>query len=524
MASSKHIDIICLAAALLSLLITVLFMNGEALGLTAVPSGGTEDGQFTADDCNPDWDRNGATRISLNGSSAEISGNGAYPYDGGVYIASAGKYVISGELTDGSIVVNANRNDMIWLLMDGVSLYRSNNAAFLVEQAGKVFLTLADGTDNFISSGAVYTEDAVSAGVDGAVYARDDLTVNGNGSLSVSADYRHAVVCNDDLVITGGTVSLTAVQDGIHANDSVRLSGADITIQAGDDGITVSNDEETGYVYIASGSIDIPACYEGVEAISVTIAGGTITIRPDDDGINANGKGDNSVIQITGGDITIINESGRDADGLDSNGDIHISGGRVFISVNGDGGSCALDCGSENGGVCDISGGTVVAAGGSAMAEGFDAGSEQCFLMFNSESVPAGTEVVLSDADGNVLLSEAIPCPFSSVVISLPELEMGENCVISIGGAEETVTIDNTSASDGFRPGGMPGRPQGMPENGPRGGKNMDGGRPGGGPGERMGPPPGEGDAVSCDFLPVLILSVVLLGAGLVFALLFKQK
>jgi len=126
-------------------------------------------------------------------------------------------------------------------------------------------------------------------------------------------------------------------------------------------GITVSNDDETAFLYIESGNINISSCYEGLEAIDITIAGGAIDITPTDDGINANGSGNRSVIRITGGDITITNANGRDADGLDSNKDIYISGGTLFISVVGDGSNSAIDYGTENGGVCEISGGTVIA-------------------------------------------------------------------------------------------------------------------------------------------------------------------
>lgn len=84
-------------------------------------------------------------------------------------------------------------------------------------------------------------------------------------------------------------MEITAVQDGIHANDSARFADVNITINAGDDGITVSNDDESGYIYIESGNISILACYEGIEAVDITIAGGKIDIMPADDGINANG-------------------------------------------------------------------------------------------------------------------------------------------------------------------------------------------------------------------------------------------
>lgn len=455
MSTSKHIDKICIVILLFALLLTWLFVNGKSFGMTPIIDGDAEDGQFTVNDLNADWDSSNATRIMLTGDGGSVKGNGAYIYDGNVHILNAGEYILSGELTGGSVIIDADSNDKIWILLDGVSLHCDDNAAILVEQAKKVFLTLASGTVNSVSSGAEYTAEAVSSGIDGAIYSRDDLTINGRGSLIVTAKYQHAIVCNDDLVIAGCSMEITAAQDGIHANDSARFADVNITINAGDDGITVSNDDETGYVYIESGSFSIPTCYEGIEAVAITIAGGELDITPTDDGINANGRGSNSVIRITGGDITIVNETGRDADGLDSNGDIYISGGNLFISVIGSGGNCAIDYGSENGGVCEISGGTVIAAGGSTMAEGFDSSSEQCFIMYYTSTVSAGTTVSLKNSEGTVLISEMIPCSFSSVVISTPKLQMGEICTISIGETEEEITIDNSSGSSGFGMGGM---------------------------------------------------------------------
>ena len=452
MSTSKHIDVICVVALLCTLLLTAIFMNGRALGIETLADGDAGDSRFTANDLKGDWDTAGATYITLTGDGGGVRGGGAYVYGGDVHIIYAGRYVVSGELYDGSIIVDADGDDKIWILLDGVSLHCEDSAAILIEQAGKVFLTLAEGTENVISGGASYSAEAVSGGIDGAIYSRDDLTINGGGALTVTAAYKHGVVCNDDLVIAGGRIEITAAQDGIHANDSARFADMELTIRAGDDGITVSNDDETACIYVASGSISIPSCYEGMEAIDVTVAGGVIDIRPTDDGINANGRG-SSAIHITGGDITVINETGRDADGLDSNGSIHISGGNIFISVNTS--SYALDCGTESGGVCEISGGTVVAAGGSAMAEGFDPSSTQNFIMYNTSTAAAGTAVTLQNAAGDTLISETIPCGFSSVVISTPELRLGETCTISIGDRTEEITVDNSSGAGGFGMGGM---------------------------------------------------------------------
>lgn len=448
MATHKRIDALCLIAVLVTLLLTALFMNGEALGISALADGDAGDGQFTQNDRNADWDRAGATEIRLSGEGGEISGSGAVIEGGDVYILRAGKYRLSGELTDGSLIIDAGSGDKIWLLLDGVSLRCEQSAALRIEQAGKVFLTLAEGTENEVSSGAEYDEDSVRAGVDGTIYARDDLTINGAGALTVSAEYRHGIVCNDDLAICGGTLTIRAAEDGIHANDSARFTETALTINAGDDGVTVSNDDGTGYIYIASGTIDIPACYEGLEAVSITIDGGTIDIAPTDDGINANGQS-GSTLTINGGDITITNPDGRDADGLDSNGDIFITGGRLFISVADKGGSSAIDYGSESGGVCRISGGTVIACGSGMMAEGFDESSEQAFIM-HSVSAEAGSEIMLADEDGALLLRETIPCGFSSLILSTPELRLGGSYTLTVGGAAEQVLADNSGSSHGF--------------------------------------------------------------------------
>lgn len=458
MAAHKHIDAICIAITVLTLLITILFMNGKALGITVMAGEDESAGMFTENDLDSAWNTSNATKIRLSDEGSTVSGNGAYVYEGDIHIVYAGKYVLTGELSNGSVIIEADGDDKIWLMLDGVSIHCEDGAALLVEQADKVFLTLGDGTENTLSSGSSYNENAVSSGVDGTIYSRDDLTVNGTGSLHVTAEYQHGIVCNDDLVITGGTLDVTAAQDAIHANDSVRICNADLTLSAGDDGITASNDEGTSFIYVESGVITIPNCYEGLEAIQITIAGGTIDIDPTDDGINANGNSGNSLITITGGEITITDDNGRDADGIDSNGDILISGGRLFVSVSDNGGSCAIDYGSESGGQCVITGGTVLACGSSGMAEGFDSSSTQGFLMLNT-SAAAGTTVTVKDADGNELISEEVPCGFSSVLVSTPDMKIGDTCTLVVGDTETQMTIDNSSSGGfgGFGGGRVPG-------------------------------------------------------------------
>ncbi len=507
MSTHKNIDKICVAVLVFTLLLTLLFLNGRRLGIEVVVDEDDEAHSgavfFTKNDLDGSWDSSAATVITLAGDTASISGSGAYAHDGNVVISSAGLYVLSGALADGSIVVDAHNNSKVWLLFDGVDVACSDDACLRVDKADKVFLTLAPGSDNRLSGAVVFSDAASADGTDGVIYAHDDLTINGSGSLTVNAWYRHGIVAKDDLVITGGTITVTAQADGIRANDSLRLCGAAVTVEAGDDGVAVSG--EGGYFYmesgslavmseddalkavgpltvtggelaltpvgdgirsdvsvsIAGGSIRIDNCYEGVEAPLIELSGGDVTIYPRDDGFNASAAGGETPrVTVSGGTLTIVNTSAQDADGIDSNGDVIVSGGVIRVSLPGVGTNNAIDCGSESGGVCSISGGSVIACGSANMAEGFDDSSSQCSIFYNwSASRAAGTVVSLTDGAGAELLSWEVPCSFSSLTLSVPELRSGESYVLRLGGAEETITLDGAVTSFGVTSGmggGMP--------------------------------------------------------------------
>ena len=529
MSTDKHIDRICIIITLAALLVTVLFMNGEKLGIERIVDEDAEKysdlDQFTVNDQNGEWDTEGATVITLNGDSATVSGNGAYANKGSVVITNAGKYVLSGTLTDGNISVDAYISSKVWLLLDGVDITSSNNAAIRVEEADKVFITLAEGSENFLTSGETFSDAAIADGTNGAIFAHDDLTINGTGTLTIVSGYKHGIDANDDLIITGGTINITAPLDGLHANDSLRIMNANLTIDAGDDGLMVS--KEGGYLHIESGTLNIKAtgdaihtagditiddgsitltagddgihsdtnvlinggtvliseCYEGIEAVTIDIASGDVTIYPSDDGLNANGgsgdmfgmmggfgpgrmeqmtetvtaeptttaeEDDATWIRISGGSLTIINATGRDADGIDTNGDLIITGGTIRVSLPGGGTNNAIDYGSESGGKATISGGTLAASGGAQMAENFDASSEQPVIMYNlTETVEGGTEVLVLNADGNDILSYTPTQSFNSIFLSCPEMKVGETYTVVIGETEEKLTLDSDAVTLG---------------------------------------------------------------------------
>ena len=494
MAAEKKFDIIAILAVIAALLLTVLFMNGEALGMQRVVSE-EEVSVFTEDDLDSDWYTGsgaeitltgGATYITLTGDGAEINGSGAYFLDGDVIIYAAGSYVLEGTLEDGSVIVNetSKTKGRVRVLLNGVDIHSEDSAAVDIEEATHVYLTLAEGTDNVLSDGETYSDEAVNANIRGALFSRDDLTINGSGSLTITGSYRHGIVCNDDLRVTGGNIYITAKEDGIHVNESARFTGMELTISAGDDGITVSNDDNEGELLVESGTIRILSCTEGLESEKVTINGGSIDVSFTDDGVNA--AGTEPLLQINGGELRFVSADGRDVDGLDSNTNIEINGGTILVSVSADGMNNAIDFGSESGGACYINGGTLIAAGSSGMAEGMSGDSAQGNVMYSlDETMAAGTVIRLTDASGETILQAEIPCSFNELVLSDPGLETGGSYTLEAGDQSYAIEMTDTSVKygssgmGGFGGRGAMGGPGMMPEQLQGDGTGTDGQRQG---------------------------------------------
>ena len=477
MSTGKHFSALCALVLALALAVTVLFMNGEKLGIRVIRDEDSEahedSGYFTTNDQNTAW--TAATTITLSGDTATVSGSGAYANGGSVTIASAGYYDVTGTLTDGSLIVDAGKNAKVFLRLNGVTITCSDDAAIRVNQADKVFLTLAEGTENTVTSGETYSEAALADKTDGAIFAHDDLTINGSGALTVTAAYKHGIAANDSLRITGGKITVTAPADTVHVNDSLHITGAAITLSAGDDAIHSDTS-----VAILGGSITVNTCCEGIEAPEILIEDGAVTVTSTDDGINACGTetSDGSLpsVTISGGTVTLLNPSGRDADGIDSNGNIDINGGLVYISLVGDGGNCALDYGSENGGACRINGGTVVACGGSTMLETMSENSAQPSILYAGTTQAAGTEISLQDSSGETLLTYAAPNSFSAVLVSCPEMQTGSTYTLTLGDTAQEIPLTQVATTYGVS-GGMGGGMGDMGDMGGRGGMN---GGPGG--------------------------------------------
>ena len=461
----------------------------------------TSEDAFTGKDLEVGYDESEAETITLNGSSA-VSSSSSVDINGSVItIKGKGTYVISGTLEDGYIVVDAGDSDDIRLILKGADITSSDYAAIYCLNADNVFITLEDGTENsLVNSGEFDSKDKNS--VDGAIFAKTDVTINGSGSLTVSST-AHGIVGKDDVNITGGVITVKSEKDGIQANDSVAVQNATIDITCGKDGIQADNDDDPaqGYIYILSGTVTINAgddgitatstlqiddgtvniqkSYEGLEGQNIIINGGNISIVSSDDAINAvsESSGDTmqsdgtSKITISGGSVYVRSEG----DGIDSNGSFEMSGGTLTVMGPTRSGNGSLDVN----GAATITGGTVVMAGTSDMATNFTNASQGAILI-NTGSQSEGTEITVTDATGNIIIQTTADCSYQTILVSNPGLVSGSKYTVSAGNYSETIELNNNiyGSGSGFGPGGNPGGNNGGFPNGDQNG--FPGGNPGG--------------------------------------------
>lgn len=228
----------------------------------------SDDDIFSKRDKVTDYSDKDCIHITLNGNGASSDSDGVLISDGTVTITEEAEYIISGVLDDGRIIIDSDEKAKIRLILKNADITCSNSAALYVREADKVFVTLADGSENYLSNGGsfVQTDDN---NIDAAVFSKQDITFNGSGKLTVSSPAGHAITCKDDLVITGGSYTLNASSHGLDVNDSVGITGATtITADVGKDGIHCENSDDSslGYIYISSVDLDVEAEGDGISA------------------------------------------------------------------------------------------------------------------------------------------------------------------------------------------------------------------------------------------------------------------
>lgn len=477
----------------------------SASGSAAVPS--EEELSAAEAEAEKDVETSGTITLADGASSADCTGV-AVAGDI-VTITAAGSYRVTGSLRNGQIIVNAPEKKVV-LALDGVSVTCEGSAALYVIDAKKVVLALVSETESTLASVGEYIQTDDNT-VDAAIFSKDDLTLRGSGTLCVSSETGHGIVSKDELKIKSGTISVTAAKKGLAANDLAEISGGNITVASGKHGIHCDD-----ALTISYGSLCITRSFEGLEGRTITISGGDIAITASDDGLNATdsdsgteadgwghgfgGMGEaqeGTFILISGGRLT-VNAAG---DGIDSNGDLTIIGGEVYISGPTSDGDGALDYA----GTGTITGGTLIAAGSSGMAQSLSSDSQGVILLTLSPAQSAGTTVTVTDETGGVIAAFTPEKAYSSVVISSPALTSSGTYTVTCGSESRSVTLDGYAYSDGGFGGGIPGgfggrQPDGMP--GGFGGGKPDDLPDGFGGGKPDGTPPTEFDGMLPDGTP----------------------
>ena len=481
-----------------------------------------EDASSSADDAGTP-DTSSATTITLSGSSASASGSASsnVKVDGGtVTISGGGTYVISGELSNGRIVVNAPKAD-VRLVLKGASITSSDGPAIDIQDAGKAIVVLAKDSKNTLADGASYASGQEATA---ALFSSDTLTVTGTGQLDVTGSYKDGISSKNGLIITGNaTIKVKAADDGLRGKDYLVVESGTLTVEAGGDALKSSegDDETKGFISLGKASITLTSTDDAISATTdVTVKDTTLTITagggqanatveeqappgqestadsstPSPKGINAgvsytqdSGKvtvnaADEGLqaafINVSGGELSIaagddgINASNGDhvieghenADSESDDGSVlTISGGEVEVSY-------ASSDGIDSNGSAYVKGGIVVVSGQAGAMDGsVDAnGESQLVGVTGSPSVSAGDTLTVTDASGSQVAS--LKVDFTAEAITVLGLTEGQQYTVATSsGGSATGTASALSA-------GM-----GGPMGGGQGGQGGQGGRPGGG-------------------------------------------
>ncbi len=507
-------------------------------------------------DVTPDYTN--ATEISLADGASSADGDGVTIDGDTVTITEAGTYVLSGELSEGQVVVNVADGD-VTLVLDDATISNVDAPAIQVDDADNVVIYTESGTTNTISDSGTYDDTDEDTG-NAAIFSTADLFLVGEGTLVVDGGRNDGITSKDSLVIVSGTYDVTATDDGIRGKDSLVVLDGDITVDATGDALKSDNesdaDDESAYVgviWIEDGTFDITSGVDGLDAANqITINGGDLTIDAGDDGItsgvfvrigeteiditNSYEGIEGAMIYLDAGDVTLVSsddgingtdgsgsggeEGGMggggmggqdggpgsrnssdtsgsteessstasttnasytttdstdsttsttamggesaeegveiyisggtyvlnaDGDGLDSNGNIVMTGGTVVVNGPENNGNGALDFN----GTFEIDGGSLAASGSSGMAQSPSSGDQAYLAMSFGSTVPVGTVLSIVDSDGTLIASFTTTKSSASLVISADGIESGETYTVYSDG-----TVTGGETVDGLTVGG----------------------------------------------------------------------
>lgn len=465
--------------------------NGKTDVTALLGEGGEKTISYEPEDFEEGWDEQSAGKLVFSDEGIRAEGNGILVSGNQAVITKGGAYVVSGNTQDGQIRIEAGEDELVHLILNQAELSNKTTAPVYSVEKAKVVLTLADGTKNIIEDGNVYQyESSDEDEPDAPVFVKGDLTINGSGRLEIHGNYKCGIHSKDNLKVMDGTIAINADGDGLKGRDSVIIRDGTLDIQAGKDGIKSNHDEDPdkGYIWIDGGQIAIAAGDDGIQAetalivrggnINVTesqeglagktvdILGGQVKAVTQDDGINSAASVETEqekmqdqegvYTRIAGGQIWLD----AMADGIDSNGDLYMEGGELYLSGPVSRGDGILDYNGR----ARLTGGVVFAAGTSGMMQTFGEDSSQNYLViYWEESQEAGSVIRLADEEGQALGEYRPEKAFDTAIISVPGLQNGSvyQVLTENGGEEESVIeleANGVETVYGTPAGGMGGR------------------------------------------------------------------
>ena len=260
------------------------------------------------------WDSSDEKAIDLANPTAT---DGVSVENGTITITSGGTYRITGEYS-GQVKIEAAKTDTVRLVLDNAKITNSTGAAINVVSAAEAIIYTAAGTTNTVADEANYTATG-DDDPDAAIYSTANLTLTGEGSLSVKGSYEEGIHTTGGLVIASGTLEVNAANTGIKGKDYVDITGGIVNVTAAQDGIKSTNtdDESMGFTRLSAGSVTVSAGDDGLKAPhTLEISGGTLNIEKSNEGIEA------QYINILDGDVTVNStDDGINASLKDSSSD-----------------------------------------------------------------------------------------------------------------------------------------------------------------------------------------------------------
>ncbi len=323
---------------IINLIVLVLMLSfvGCSTGNNAVTPTNPPDLEQGTPDTKPEQtappvDNSAAIKIELKGTSI-VAGDGVSVNGNVATITAAGTYEVTGKLNEGQLIVEADACE-INLIFNNADIHCSNSAPLFVKKADHVYLSLADNSVNTLTDGNIYNLESGITEPDATLFSKADMTISGNGSLNIKANYNDGIANRDTLVIQSGTINVDAVNHGIKGKDFLSVIGGDVKVIAGLDGIksTQDTDATLGYVNVSGGNLDIKAGDEAISAVTnVKISGGTIKIDTANNAIKAG-----TFVDISAGKVTILTEDKGlvcAEEKLSSNAEVTVNGSKLIAN------------------------------------------------------------------------------------------------------------------------------------------------------------------------------------------------